>query len=196
MMPDMDGPATLHALRALPALARTPVVFITAQKRRLPPYNLHDAHVLGLIEKPFQPRQLLAQIAELWGLQPPEIADELDQERLAAIRHHYVTSLPGRMERMEALWATRNSLSLAALEQQAHQVSGTGATLGLDQLSAAAQRLEELIATHCLGDGGGPMLGEALPAEAVTHIGSALDAFRRALHDSLVGVGAAAENGS
>jgi DNA-binding response OmpR family regulator len=98
MMPDLDGPATLQALRAIPALMRTPVIFITAQKRRMPPYDLSDLHVLGMIEKPFQPRRLLAHIAELWGMQEPAILPDLDQDRIVAIRHHYLSSLPSRMD--------------------------------------------------------------------------------------------------
>jgi two-component system, OmpR family, response regulator len=195
MMPDMDGPATLHALRGIPALARTPVVFITAQKRRVPPYDPRDSYVLGMLEKPFQPRRLLAQIAELWGLQEPEIAHDLDPDRLAVIRHHYLGTLPSRMERMDALWATRSQVSLAALYQQAHQVSGTGATLGLDQLSAAAQHLEELIAGICASGAPDPLLGEVLTAEASTRISSALDTFRHAAQISLKATTLEAENG-
>jgi two-component system, OmpR family, response regulator len=193
MMPDMDGSATLHALRALSALARTPVIFITAQKRHMPPYDLRDSHVLGMIEKPFQPRRLLAQIAELWGLQAPKIAHDLDPDRLAAVRCHYLSTLLSRMERMDALWATQSQVSLAALYQQAHQVSGTGATLGLDQLSAAAQRLEELLARLCIGDDS-LLLVEALSAETVARIGSALDTFRQTVHASLTAVEAETEN--
>jgi DNA-binding response OmpR family regulator len=185
MMPDLDGPATLQALRAIPALMRTPVLFITAQKRRMPPYDLHDSYVLGMIEKPFQPRQLLAQIAELWGMQEPAILPDLDPDRIAAIRHQYLSGLPSRMEHIDGLWATRNHASVVALYRQAHQLSGTGATLGLDQLSAAAQHVEDAIANLCPGGLADPLLVEALTAEAVTRITATLEVLRQTVQVSL-----------
>jgi CheY-like chemotaxis protein len=185
MMPDLDGPATLQALRTIPALIYTPVIFITAQKRRMPPYDLHDSHVLGMIEKPFQPRRLLAQISDLWGMQEPAILPDLDQERIAAIRRHYLGSLPSRMEHIDSLWATRTHASVVALYRQAHQLSGTGATLGLDQLSAAAQHVEDAIAGLSPDGLADPLLVEAFTAEAVVRISALLDVLRQAAQMSL-----------
>jgi two-component system, OmpR family, response regulator len=185
MMPDLDGPATLQALRVIPALVRTPVIFITAQKRRMPPYDLHDTYVLGMIEKPFQPRRLLAQIAELWGMQEPAIVPNLDLERIVAIRQHYLGSLPSRIEHIDRLWATRSHTSVVALYRQAHQLSGTGATLGLDQLSAAAQHVEDAIASLSPGGLADPLLVEALTAEAVARITATLEGLRQAVQVSL-----------
>jgi len=66
MMPGMDGPATLEALRALPQTASTPVVLMTA--------NVQSGHVaryeamgaLGVVAKPFDPRQLVQQLMHFW----------------------------------------------------------------------------------------------------------------------------------
>jgi two-component system, OmpR family, response regulator len=184
MMPDLDGPATLQALRTIPALTRTPVIFITAQKRRMPPDDLRDPHVLGVIEKPFQPRRLLAQIAELWGLQEPEIVPDLDRDRIVAIQHHYVSSLPRRIEHIDGLWAARTQASLVALYRQAHQISGTGATLGLDQISAAAQQVEDLVANLCPDGLTDPLLIEALTPEIVARMTATLEMLRQAVQAS------------
>ena len=67
MMPGMDGPATLAALRHLPATAPTPAVFMTtkAQGQALAASAL--AGVIGMIDKPFDPKTLAEAIAALWA---------------------------------------------------------------------------------------------------------------------------------
>ena len=66
MMPGMDGPATLAALRALPATATTPVVFMTA---KIQPHEMAHYRALGsagVIAKPFDPTTLAQKVRELW----------------------------------------------------------------------------------------------------------------------------------
>lgn len=55
MMPVMDGPAVLQAIRARPAFANTPVIFVTArtQPGELSAFNALD--IIGVITKPFDP---------------------------------------------------------------------------------------------------------------------------------------------
>lgn len=67
MMPDMDGPATLRALRQLPGLAAAPVVFMTA---KVQPQELAGYRALGaldVIAKPFDPMTLAEQVREIWA---------------------------------------------------------------------------------------------------------------------------------
>lgn len=70
MMPDMDGPATLRALRQLPGMAAVPVVFMTAkvQPQEVAEYRARGA--LDVIAKPFDPMTLAAQVREIWARQP------------------------------------------------------------------------------------------------------------------------------
>ena len=65
MMPGMDGPATLAALRALPAIAETPVVFMTAkvQAREIAEYLEFGA--IGVIRKPFDPMTLADELRRM-----------------------------------------------------------------------------------------------------------------------------------
>jgi two-component system, OmpR family, response regulator len=67
MMPGMDGPGTLRALRELPALKDVPVVFMTAkvQPQEVSQYTAMGA--LGVIAKPFDPMGLADQVRRLWG---------------------------------------------------------------------------------------------------------------------------------
>jgi two-component system OmpR family response regulator len=67
MMPDMDGPATLAALRAEPALAHIPVIFITATVQRSEIERLREIGAIGVILKPFDPIKLAGQLGELWA---------------------------------------------------------------------------------------------------------------------------------
>ncbi len=66
MMPHMDGPAALQALRALAATASTPAVFMTA---KVQPGEIESYLQLGALEviaKPFDPMTLAAQIRALY----------------------------------------------------------------------------------------------------------------------------------
>jgi two-component system, OmpR family, response regulator len=67
MMPGMDGLSTLEALRALPATANTPVIFMTAkvQAAEVAHYRSHGA--LDVIAKPFDPMALAEQIRSIWA---------------------------------------------------------------------------------------------------------------------------------
>ena len=67
MMPDMDGPATLKALRALVPLERTPVVFFTAKAMRDEVTALLRLGAIGVVAKPFDPMTLSDTIATMWA---------------------------------------------------------------------------------------------------------------------------------
>lgn len=66
MMPGMDGPSTLKALKALPELANTPSIFMTAkvQPDEVAAYKALGA--LDVIAKPFDPMALSEQIKAVW----------------------------------------------------------------------------------------------------------------------------------
>jgi len=66
MMPGMDGLATMDALRKLPGLAATPMVFFTANTQQQVKQNLLRRGALGVIIKPIEPNALVAQIRALW----------------------------------------------------------------------------------------------------------------------------------
>ena len=69
MMPGVDGPATVAALRADPSTRDIPIIFLTA---KLPPDDLGawgPLGVAGVIGKPFDPMLLAADMARLLGWQ-------------------------------------------------------------------------------------------------------------------------------
>jgi len=68
MMPGMDGPATMKALRNSPGMPAVPVVFFTANTQAQAREELMGAGALGLIVKPIEPNALVAQVRALWKI--------------------------------------------------------------------------------------------------------------------------------
>ena len=66
MMPGMDGPATMDALRKLPGLAAIPVVFFTANTQCQTRQDLLRRGALDIIVKPIEPSALVAQVRAIW----------------------------------------------------------------------------------------------------------------------------------
>jgi two-component system OmpR family response regulator len=69
MMPGMDGPSTLKGLRALPATADTPVIFMTAKVQAAEVAVYKGLGAMEVIPKPFDPMELSAQIQRIWAEQ-------------------------------------------------------------------------------------------------------------------------------
>ncbi len=66
MMPGMDGPATLAALRALPGTATTPAIFMTAKVQPGEVAQYRGQGAVDVIPKPFDPMTLSSTIEEIW----------------------------------------------------------------------------------------------------------------------------------
>lgn len=66
MMPGMDGPATMDALRRLPELAATPVVFFTANTQESVRQDLLRRGATDIIIKPIEPNTLVEQVRSIW----------------------------------------------------------------------------------------------------------------------------------
>ena len=65
MMPDLDGPGTLQALRRLPEHAGTPVIFITARAQPHERSRFIELGAVGVITKPFDPMTLAREVRAL-----------------------------------------------------------------------------------------------------------------------------------
>jgi CheY-like chemotaxis protein len=68
MMPKMDGITALKAIRLLPSMANTPVIFFTAKVQKEELDNYHQNGVIDIITKPFDPMTLASRILEIWDL--------------------------------------------------------------------------------------------------------------------------------
>jgi len=65
MMPGQDGPATLQSLRADPATASIPVIFLTAKAMPSEVERLRALGATGVLSKPFDAMTLAAQVRAL-----------------------------------------------------------------------------------------------------------------------------------
>lgn len=66
MMPGMDGPATLAALRQIPAGRDLPVVFMTARVQAQEVAAYREMGAEDVIAKPFDPMMLSEQVSSIW----------------------------------------------------------------------------------------------------------------------------------
>jgi CheY-like chemotaxis protein len=65
MMPSLDGPGVLAALRELDGMDRTPVIFMTARVQSDEVERLKQIGAIGVIVKPFDPMTLARQVRDL-----------------------------------------------------------------------------------------------------------------------------------
>ena len=70
MMPGMDGPSTLRALRELDTLRAVPVVFMTAKVQPGEVSHYLSLGACSVIAKPFDPMTLATQVQDIWSQQP------------------------------------------------------------------------------------------------------------------------------
>lgn len=66
MMPGMDGPSTLSALRKESQFAQTPVIFMTAKVQPHEVADFKEMGALDVIPKPFDPMTLSGNIKAIW----------------------------------------------------------------------------------------------------------------------------------
>lgn len=66
MMPDMDGPSTLVALRTLPEFKATPIVFMTAKVQTSEVARYRQIGAVDVIAKPFDPMTLSDTVRSIW----------------------------------------------------------------------------------------------------------------------------------
>ncbi len=66
MMPGMDGLATMDALREVPGVATTPMIFFTANTQEQVRRHLIRRGALDVITKPVEPSALVEQIRAIW----------------------------------------------------------------------------------------------------------------------------------
>ncbi len=67
MMPGMDGPGTLTALRAQPGFERVPVAFMTAKVQPSEVEHYKSLGALDVVAKPFDPMKLADQVRRIWN---------------------------------------------------------------------------------------------------------------------------------
>ena len=67
MMPDMDGIATLKALKSDALTRSIPVIFLTAKSQAVTRKQFYELGAQGVIHKPFDPTTLASQVTGFLG---------------------------------------------------------------------------------------------------------------------------------
>lgn len=67
MMPGMDGPSTLKALREISGTSTTPAIFMTAKVQPHEVQEYKDLGAIDVIAKPFDPMTLSDNLRSIWA---------------------------------------------------------------------------------------------------------------------------------
>lgn len=67
MMPGMDGPGFLAAMRKRADMQEIPVIFITAKVQKHEVESYYRLGAAGVITKPFDPMRLAADVKQIWA---------------------------------------------------------------------------------------------------------------------------------
>lgn len=164
-MPGKDGAALLAALKSDPRTRDIPVVFLTAGSTPATRDFLLQAGARAILEKPFDPRSLGQELAGL----VPAPASSFD-ERLSGIRSRFRARAAKEVSALLGDWAATNDEAVRRkrMTDRAHTLVGGAAILGFADISAAARRLEQAVAT-----GAGPEMMQA----AITDLCQALQSI-------------------
>lgn len=155
MMPGMDGPATLQAIRSRPALTEIPVVFLTAKLQPEEVNNWIALGALSVIGKPFDPLALPDELRRLHAEQimtparAPARGERLPPE-LEVLRPDYLARVHRDLDRLETLasrildcgMACGCHAELAELHPLLHGLAGSAGGFGYTELGRQCRELD------------------------------------------------------
>jgi diguanylate cyclase (GGDEF)-like protein len=149
MMPFLDGPATLAALRADPDTARIPVMFLTASVMPSEVRRLQEMGAVAVLPKPFEPLTLAPRVREALGKaapveNPPTPARDEDFEHLRA---QFIRRSHAKIEMAGGLLSTLaetpdDTRSLQDVMRFFHGLAGVGTSFGFPRVTALAKEGE------------------------------------------------------
>jgi diguanylate cyclase (GGDEF)-like protein len=151
MMPSMDGPTTLTALRANPVTASIPVIFLTASAMPSEVERLKKLGARAVVAKPFDPFALPNAVRELLGTPPAALAasgpPRAGTDGLDELRTQFVRRSQARIEvATRILGLLRETPEdrehLQDLMRFFHSLAGVGTSFGFPQVTALAKEGE------------------------------------------------------
>jgi two-component system, OmpR family, response regulator len=136
-MPGLNGPAALAQLRADKRTAAIPVVFVVAPRKAPERAGLKALGAAGLIEKPFDPCGLAAELRRFVPLEGV----------LAEMRENFLLRLDADARALAScrqfLSRTRAKPVLARINEIAHALAGTGGIYGFAGITCESAALSD-----------------------------------------------------
>jgi len=152
MMPSMDGPTTLSALRANPETASIPVIFLTASAMPSEVDRLKKLGARAVVAKPFDPFALPNAVRELLGTPPGLPASgparaKAGDDGLDELRAQFVRRSQARTEMAARILGLLRETPadgehLQDLMRFFHSLAGVGTSFGFPQVTALAKEGE------------------------------------------------------
>lgn len=142
MLPGLDGPGVIGALRARPETHEIPVVFLTARTRPTDVAELLHAGALRVLAKPIDLDGLRREVEQAWA-ESTTPTQPLDPP--AASKTRFLERLGERLRRLAALRDERSDEARQEMRQLAHSLAGSSGTYGFPRLGEAARALERLL---------------------------------------------------
>ena len=152
MMPGLNGPETLAAVRRRSNLDAVPIVFMTARVQEAEVRTYLRLGVTAVIPKPFDPMKLAGELGMIWNafneVRESVVVDSDVAARMTELRVRYVTALADHIARLEDWRARMARGELLAVERTelkgvAHRLAGTGKTYGFADVSEAARLIDD-----------------------------------------------------
>jgi diguanylate cyclase (GGDEF)-like protein len=152
MMPFMDGPTTLAALRANPATGSIPVILLTASVMPSEVRRLEGLGARAVVAKPFEPFSLPARVQEILGtanrpVQRGSRPAPSAHDDMADLRAQFVRRSEAKIETAARLLAQMRQpppdpQHLQELMRFFHSLAGVGTSFGFPQVTALAKEGE------------------------------------------------------
>ena len=172
MMPGMDGPQVLAALRSDPATARLPVIFLTAKAMPDEVARLRSLGAAAILTKPFDPEALAVAVRDTLvqrgagppvrldaddaaGAPPSDFVDPAALGRLRGLEAEsggdlmaelidvFAANTPVVLARLRALAGAVGGADIKEAERLAHALKSSAATLGATGYAATARTIEQ-----------------------------------------------------
>jgi CheY-like chemotaxis protein len=150
-------------MRSDSALARIPVVFITARALPHEVAGLGELGAVGVIAKPFDPMDLENQVQAIWnglgeisGHAEKSDLPESVEEEVRALYEAFLARTRSEAVKMRDLVARSvdgDRGALSQLEKMTHRIHGTGAVFGFSAISDCAEVIERMAERLLAKDG-------------------------------------------
>jgi DNA-binding response OmpR family regulator len=146
MMPNFDGIKMLQVIKIMDDLKKIPVIVISGNTNRSNVMAAMESGAERVISKPLQKDIILKNIKEVLGddalfiiksESTPARID--DQELVEEFKQFFIDSFPPKRDAIHTALASKNR---ALLKTVAHEIKGSGSTIGYPELTSISREIE------------------------------------------------------